>query len=594
MGNWPELTEGIIRQRATPSSFDRGYDYYESGAVLRVVRSGNRILAEVRGSQPDPYRVTIQLGEHGIEFADCTCPYDWGGDCKHIVAVLLTCLYSPEEIEEMPPVEEMLSDLDRDQLERIIVNLIERRPELAEVVQSEIALLQMKPAKSSKPARPDIDTYQLRRQVRRALHSLDHMRRSEAYWHVGEVVDEIRRLLERAWDFIRAGEGRNALIVLEAITDEYIQGWTWLDDSDGEASSLFEDLDQAWTEAILSADLTQEERMSWAERLAEWGSEVEDYGVDYHFVMSHTAAVQGWDYPPLRRVLEGEITRLGAWEGEAPWYADDLAEARLNVLERQGRFQEYLYLAEAEGQYERYVTMLVRLGRYQEAVEYGLNYLSKTDEALALAKALAEKGEMELALKVAEHGLELEGYKDELARWIRDTASRIGRDDLALEAAMRAVREQPTLEDYIAVQKLAGERWSELREELLEHLRRTRSSFFFDERVDIFLHEGLVDDAIASLGKYAEYAEYHMLERVLDAAIPVRPDWVIRVCRQQAERIMDAGKSQYYHHAVNWLRKAKAAYLSSGRKGEWESYLEELLTKHFRKYKLVPMLKELR
>ena len=103
------------------------------------------------------------------------------------------------------------------------------------------------------------------------------------------------------------------------------------------------------------------------------------------------ATEQGWNYPPLMRILQGEITDKGAWEDEAPSYADALAIARLNVLERQGRFQEYLYLAEAEGQTERYVTMLVRLGRVQEAVDYGLQYLGTTEEALALAKALRER-----------------------------------------------------------------------------------------------------------------------------------------------------------------------------------------------------------
>jgi hypothetical protein len=68
------------------------------------------------------------------------------------------------------------------------------------------------------------------------------------------------------------------------------------------------------------------------------------------------------------RVLRGEIADRGAWEGEAPDYADALTIARLHVLERQGRFQEYLYLAEAEGQTERYMTMLVRLGRVTASV----------------------------------------------------------------------------------------------------------------------------------------------------------------------------------------------------------------------------------
>ena len=166
----------------------------------------------------------------------------------------------------------------------------------------------------------------------------------------------------------------NALAILEAITEAYVADWVQLDDSDGEASAFFADLGAVWTEAILTADLTIAERQTWVKKLAQWQHEVDDYGVDEAFEAAMAAAQQGWDYPSLVRVLQGEITEKGAWENEAPVYADELAIARLNVLERQGRSQEYLYLAEAEGQTERYVTMLVRLGRVQEAVDYGLQY----------------------------------------------------------------------------------------------------------------------------------------------------------------------------------------------------------------------------
>ena len=63
-------------------------------------------------------------------------------------------------------------------------------------------------------------------------------------------------------------------------------------------------------------------------------------------------------------------------------------KARLNILERRERLQEYLYLAKAERQTEGYVTMLVHLDRAQEAITYGLKHLRTTEQALALAKVL--------------------------------------------------------------------------------------------------------------------------------------------------------------------------------------------------------------
>jgi len=189
-----------------------------------------------------------------------------------------------------------------------------------------------------------IDPRQVRREVYSAIHSLDRMRGSEAYWQVGAVVNEIGQILNQAWTLIEADDGHNALALLQAITDEYIREWENLDDSDAEASDFFKQLGPAWTEAVLSTDLTDQERKTWADRLDNWGGEIAGYGVDPVFEAAATAALDGWDSPPLQRVLQGTITEQGAWEDEVPAYAADLTKARLNILERRGRLQEYLYL----------------------------------------------------------------------------------------------------------------------------------------------------------------------------------------------------------------------------------------------------------
>src|SRR5437868_5464268 len=271
------------------------------------------------------------------------------------------------------------------------------------------------------------------------------MRASEAYWYVGAVVSEIGQLVEQAWTLIKADDAQQALPLLEAISEEYMNEWESLDDSNGEASGFFSDLGTAWTEAILSADLTREQREQWADQFAAWQGELDDYGVDEAFDAPQIAALDGWDYPPLKRVLQGIITEQGAWEGEPPYYADELTGARLHILERRGRFQEYLYLAEAEGHTEEYVTMLVRLGRVEEAISYGRRYLATPDEALALAKALYEHGEREQSLQIAEHGLGLEGRKALLAKWLRDQALLMGEQSRALPAAEVAYRDEISL-----------------------------------------------------------------------------------------------------------------------------------------------------
>jgi uncharacterized Zn finger protein len=588
----PNVTEASIRQHASADSYHRGREYYDQGAVLSIVRRDQQLQAEVEGSQYEPYRVQITYDAGGIAQALCSCPYDWGGWCKHIVATLLAALHSPATVEERPSMQMLLAGLEREQLQALLLHLVEQQPVLADLVEAQVHRICLQPAADAaapQPRHTPVDPNVFRRQVRTILRSLDRMRSSEAYWHVGAVVNEVRQVLEQAQGFVAAWDGRNALAILEAITEAYVADWAELDDSDGEASAFFEDLGAVWTEAVLTADLTTRERQTWAKKLAAWQHEVDDYGVDEAFEAAMAAAEQGWDSPPLVRVLQGEITDKGAWEDEAPSYADELAIARLNVLERQGRSQEYLYLAEAEGQTERYVTMLVHLGRVQEAVDYGLQYLGTTEEALALAKALREREALQAALQIAEHGLTLEGAKVSLATWMADLALGMGETGRALEAALIAFRGAPELAAYQRVQELAGERWPEIRTELLAHLRQGRA-YVPQGAVEIFLHEGLVEDAMRAVEKGASYT---LLAQVVDAAIPSHADWAIQICRQQAEPILQQGQSQHYHHAARWLEKARAAYRTAGRETEWNAYLAELMTRYRRKYSLMPRLEAL-
>jgi uncharacterized Zn finger protein len=221
----------MVRQLAAPESLERGRDYLARGAVTRLTRRGDQIQAEVEGSSYLPYSVTATLTATGVTDASCTCPYDWGGACKHIVAALLACIETPEQIDERPPLAALLDALDRDQLRGLVLALTGRRPELADLIEAEILALQAAArapaaaAEAPRIRRTALDPAAYRRQVQATLHSLDRMRPSEAYWHVGGVVDAVRQVAEQARPFIEAGDGRNALIILEAVTEEYVARW---------------------------------------------------------------------------------------------------------------------------------------------------------------------------------------------------------------------------------------------------------------------------------------------------------------------------------------------------------------------------------
>lgn len=372
----PKLSEDTIRQHTIAQSFDRGQSYYRAGSVHSLVQRGDRLQARVEGSEANDYRVDIGFDQSGITHATCSCPYDYEGWCKHIVATLLTCLHQPEQIEQRPDFAEVLAPLSREQLQTIVQNLADEQPEWMDAVELQIALLTQPKAKPSQkaPRRTSVDPKPIERQVQRIID-----RYSEG-WNDEPALDEIRDIIQKADAFLEQGDGHNALIILGAVIRAYVEVWMNLDGSSGESGAFFEELDDALTEAILSAELSNQELQQWQEELQTWQEEVDGYGVE-GFEMSLTALEQGWDYPPLQEVLQGEIGEWGAWEGEAPPFADDLARIRLKILERQQRYQEYVYLAEAEGQTDRYLQMLAKLGRSQEAIALAEQEMSTVNEA---------------------------------------------------------------------------------------------------------------------------------------------------------------------------------------------------------------------
>lgn len=58
-----------------------------------------------------------------------------------------------------------------------------------------------------------------------------------------------------------------------------------------------------------------------------------------------------------------------------------------------------------------------------------------------------------------------------------------------------------------------------------------------------------------------------------DAAHASHSDWVIRLARRQASRIMDENRASHYEDAARWLQKMARAYKASGQAQEWEAEL---------------------
>lgn len=598
------VSETDIRRRASAQSWMRGVNYFRAGHVVRAVLRGDTYTAQVQGSEYEPYRVTVTLTPDGaITDATCTCPYDWGGDCKHIVAALLHLLHCPEEVEQRLPLENLLEGLTREQLAQIVLSLARLYPdEVVEMVEeaahTPVIQVPLLPEAASEPV-PVPDLAELKLQIKRELRSCAQDFYATYYegWDPGEAYlsQALWLAVELADEMLEAGSPRNALAVLEAATQAWIEGCQqfpypvkYMDALIAEEEEMV-NFGRAWARALLAADLTPEERAEWAEKLKVWRTEMVGGAA---LEIAITAAEQGWDYPPLVAAMQGHITEQGAWEGEAPHFADDLARIRLDILEQQGRVEEYLNLAQAEGQHHLYVKKLVETGQPLKAVEEARRLLSFLEEVLSVAQTLWEHGHTELALELGAHGLELHTpysfYKAELAEWVRDRAEEAGRVELARQAAWEALKASVTLANYRRLAEVYGDEWPAHREKALQLLEKGAN----EPAVDILLQEGAYRQAMRLVGQQG-WGNEAALIKVIEAVKETEPEWVFAQCRRKAEEIIDAGRSAEYDVAVEWLRLGRDALIAAGRQQEWSAYLAHLLEEHARKYKLRPMLERL-
>ena len=131
----PIITEEQIRERCSEQSFERGDAYYFGGAISNLVLHGYTLSANCEGTKAIPYSVSVELMPTSIATAYCSCPYSYEGDCKHIVALLLTYLHDPDMI---CSVDALLAELEakpKSNLLHVISEFLKRAPELAPIAQ---------------------------------------------------------------------------------------------------------------------------------------------------------------------------------------------------------------------------------------------------------------------------------------------------------------------------------------------------------------------------------------------------------------------------------------------------------------------------
>jgi hypothetical protein len=201
------MTEEKIKQMSTPQSFERGVRYYNEGAVYTPRRQKQTLRATVQGTRP--YQVTLTLNQQNeASSARCTCPYEFGGWCKHIVALALMFTLEPDKFIEQPDLPEQLSHVSKENLVEVISSLLDHKPEIRPYIEIEINFLLK-----------HFDAAPYEQLVQMAINLLQDYE-SNSQWEATAVFDAVISSTRR---YIKNREFDHAIAILRLMGDGLMQ-----------------------------------------------------------------------------------------------------------------------------------------------------------------------------------------------------------------------------------------------------------------------------------------------------------------------------------------------------------------------------------
>lgn len=553
-----KLTEKGILEVAGESIFGRGKAYYAHGYVHETFRKGMEIRAFCEGSRPAPYRVRAILGEEGIESATCNCPMD--GFCKHIVAMLLKFVNEPDVFLEIPPLEDLLSSLDRGEMLSLISTMVECEPRLSTLVTRAVAA-----------AGESSDLGELRQEIREAIQVEESY---EIFSRLEDILVLARKLAKnRNWH----GAGAIFNEVLREIASIYEEDLLALDD-DGDISSVASDCVKGLEECLQEGEIAPDARRCWFETLLDallvdinaGGVSFAEEGFD---VLMDFAGEDDW--------LSLEEAVLDLIPGSGGWKRERLLNLLTAWRDKWERTEETSQIIRDNGSTTQRALLLVKEGRYGESLSLARDLLADNDPGaiLELAEALVEAkaGEhaVELLLPYAslekQHPRRCFCYLQWLAEYFRKSEDY----PKALQWQRKVFFEAPSVEMYSVLQQLGTKMkvWEEIRQEILVFLEREDQSRLL---IEIALYEEDVQRAINLLPRSTDWYGYRLRLDVARAAEDKFPLEAIKIYQKETETAIAFKERSSYKKAAFYLLRVAKLYEKLECVEEWEEYLASL------------------
>ncbi|MFP4081362.1 MAG: SWIM zinc finger domain-containing protein [Candidatus Aminicenantes bacterium] len=631
-------------------TLSRGKAYQKSSAVQDLALAGKtRLIAWVQGTKRYATEVEIIGGEPS---SGCTCPV--GIDCKHGVAVLLEyreALKQDREVPQIDPEDPRLTLLD-EAMEGDEDDFLDEYDEQADhdFIDDEYGYDSKSPEEGSQNRPESKGRVNLRAFLRnKSREDLIALVEELATTHAGvrqdlwiwcslaagqfkELVQYVRKEIdvvtaEEAWydrwrqqgslpDYSGVRDGLKQLLDAGRADDVLALGkrlfkraheQVSMSHDEGETAMEVADIMKIVYQALLKCSLSDAEKMETAVNF-----ELEDefdLFCESEIFWKHSFPREAWKGLADRLLgrLESGSGVPGRTLSESGYKRTILSNHVIQALRKAGRDSEIIPLCEREakkaGSYERLVELLMKKGRLKEAETW-------------IRKGIADVGEKWPGIGAA------------LRKRLGEIMTKQG--DWAYAAALitEDFFDRPSLHLYKELKKMTskqGEAWKYIREALREFLdkgkcpqqgtggwplpdtglarkeeEKTSRPAKAEVRIEIALFEKEIDRAL-SIYK-AETKSLHTYwgwggaltggihDEVAQAVAKRYPDEALTIWKRLVKGLIAQTKPAAYRSAVPYLKKIRALLERTGRKSEWDRFLNVIRVENARKRKLLEIL----
>ena len=358
------LTEEYLRRKFGANTFWKGLRYFHDGNVRCVIRVDNdTLIGSVQGSADIPYVVNVNIKDLSNT---CSCPL--GGDCKHVVATLLS--FINKKFIDLDSLVDRIRSIPKDVLYRMLKSISLSNPEIIGHIHDAIRIY----LASEKGSR------EILREIRKRITNM-FAGADLSYYGVPSLANRIRRIFRQIMNSDLNDDSKAKLLIdlLDHIVVCFGEG---ADDSSGVLGSTAIEISDALISLLEKSEAL---KSKFADQIVDLVI-LEDYGLEFERLIPHVVTKDNYLY--VIDKLKNELVR-----SEVTFYN---LEKFLNIV---SRINDKLHLGIDLRKYIIELLPRIRVRDYEIEslirllLDYRLdNLASKTIESV-IKKCLESKGE---------------------------------------------------------------------------------------------------------------------------------------------------------------------------------------------------------